>query len=128
MGKLRKSERCPLHNSYWCPCRKRAASTLRRGPQPAVEIVEDPHHPDGQREICSPTELRRRKHILMARDPHCFYCGKLLDDYNDVELAHKNPKGLGGATHNDSMTNLAVSHRRCNFLNGSKWATPRKAS
>jgi hypothetical protein len=45
-----------------------------------------------------------------------------------VELAHKNPKGIGGGLHDDHLSNLAPSHKLCNRLNGSKWATPRKSS
>jgi len=86
----------------------------------AVEIVEDPHSPGGFREVCSRRELRRRKHILMEKDPACFYCTGKFTNYEEVELIHKEPKGMGGATHDDSWENIALGHRRCNLLNGSK--------
>lgn len=87
----------------------------------SVERIEDPHHPRGYREICSLAEQRKRKHELLSQpDPHCFYCKRPFVLYDEVDLAHILPKGMGGATRDDHRNNLALAHKSCNRLNGSK--------
>jgi len=122
---LRRGEFCPLHKSFFC-CGRETPFTRKNASQrfkssPAVEIIQDEHHPRGFREICSPAELRRRKHVLLSRGiKDCFYCEDPLTTYQDTELAHKEPKGMGGARHDDHWDNLALAHRLCNRENGSK--------
>jgi hypothetical protein len=67
-----------------------------------VTIVEDPHHPRGFRELCSPAELKRRKDkMLEAGQTACFYCGDEFKEYGDIVVAHKEPKGFNGSRHDD---------------------------
>ena len=119
-----------MHKSFFCcgrevkvkPERKSHSQHFGRGE--AVRIVKDEHHPRGFREICSKPELRRRKHKMMASGQYddCYYCHETLktSEYSDIELAHKEPKGMGGARHDDHPDNLALAHRVCNRENGSK--------
>ena len=127
---LRKGQMCPLHHSFYCCGRQQLPSKDKRdGRKPphsihGVRRIEDPHHPRGYREICSPGELRRRKHTLMS-DPKllvCFYCHEDLRkaDYREIALCHVEPKGMGGARHDDHMDNLVLGHHACNLENGSK--------
>ena len=122
MKTLRKGERCPIHNSFWC-CGRQKGFRNKNAPRASsvdVRRVEDEFHPRGFREICSSRELRRRKLKLLHASQECFYCGEKFEDFRDVVLAHKTPKGMGGCTHDDSLDNLAVSHSRCNLVNGSR--------
>lgn len=120
-SKLRKGERCPIHKSFFCCGRERKKPERQTA---AVIRVMDDHHPRGYREICSEEELRRRKHELIAKDEGCLYCSDPFDDYRQVELAHKQSKGLGaakfGAFHDDHRENLGLAHKPCNRRNGSK--------
>ena len=86
-----------------------------------MERIEDPHHPRGYREICSPSELRRRKNVLILKGhPVCHLCGEEFTSYSQIELEHKEPKGMGGAWHDDHFENLALAHRSCNRDKGSR--------
>lgn len=108
MKRLRKGERCPLHGKYACCGRSSKGShslVTRRGP---VTRIEDSHHSRGYRELCTPSELRRRKHALLAKDPTCWLCGEKFTDYREIELEHKEPKGMGGARRDDHRDNLAI--------------------
>jgi hypothetical protein len=126
MNRLRHSERCPLHKSYACVCKGEGPKRPPTKPKfvHGVRRVDDPFHPRGYREICSPAELKRRKHILMLSDPVCIYCGKnFLEDgshYNEVHLAHRESKGMNGAKHDDHMSNLGLAHAAENLANGSR--------
>ena len=135
MNRLRKRELCPLHKSYWCEChggrnsflvrKKKSVRSTPFRPQLAVDRVEDPHHPRGFREICSLKEKRRRKNELIASGAGCLYCPEPFTNYREIELAHKEPKGMGGSSgasafHDDHMDNLGLAHRSCNHANGSK--------
>jgi hypothetical protein len=123
---LRKGEMCPLHKSFYCCGRVRPEEKKRNQPFPSrngVRHVEDTFHPRGYREICSASELRRRKHALMSRgELKCFYChGDLRkEEYADIDLCHIEPKGMGGARHDDHLDNLILGHRSCNLENGSR--------
>jgi hypothetical protein len=126
MKTLRKGEFCPLHKSYFCcgrakPTKKQKAKGLTV--QPGVRRIDDEFHPRGYRERCSVAELRRRKHKLMAAaELTCFYCGGDLrqSDYREIALCHKEPKGMGGARHDDHFDNLVLAHASCNLENGSR--------
>lgn len=125
MNRLRRGEMCHLHHSYFCCGRQqpfaRKNFPVRKLQTPGVRIVEDVHHPRGYREICSLPEKRHRKMKLLASGlRECFYCHEELTDFRDIELAHLEPKGMGGARRDDHMDNLTLAHRSCNRENGSK--------
>lgn len=120
MTRLRQNESCPIHHRYDCCGREsRKPKTVRfmRGP---VKRIPDPYHPRGYREICTPAELRRRKHILIARGDACWLCPNPWKDYREITLEHKEPKGMGGARRDDHFDNLALAHLACNQEKGSK--------
>jgi hypothetical protein len=52
----------------------------------------------------------------------CFYCNGDLRkaEYAEISLCHVEPKGMGGARHDDHMDNLVLGHHSCNLENGSK--------
>lgn len=124
-NRLRTREFCPLHHSYFCCGRERSFPTRRKnaGPkfrQPGVKIVEDAHHPRGYREICAQAELTRRKKALISSGEKCLYCPKPFETYQEIHLAHKEPKGIGGARRDDHRDNLGLAHATCNIANGSR--------
>ena len=87
-SRLRKREFCPLHRSFTCSCHgpAKAFVTSPRKKLVAVERIEDPHHPRGYREICSPAELRRRKNKLILNaegHPVCHLCGEEFTSYSE---------------------------------------------
>ena len=96
----------------------------------AARRVEDPHHPRGYRIVCNKPELRRRKHKLLAEGPfNCVHCGQdvhylkdssMPSEYADIELCHREPKGMGGAKTDDDWSNIGLGHKVCNRENGSK--------
>ncbi len=122
-SRLRKGERCPLHNSFYCCGRSkpkpRKQSFRQTGP---VIRVMDNSHPRGYREECSAAELRRRKNELIRQSVSCLYCTEPFTDYRQVELAHRNSKGMGGFKRDDHRDNLGLAHRWCNRKNGSRSA------
>ena len=125
MKTLRKGEMCPLHRSFFCCGRVQVMprSKKRVYSGAGVRRIEDEFHPRGYRELCSAAELRRRKHRLMSeKELICFYChGDLRKaEYSEIDLCHLEPKGMGGARHDDHMDNLALGHHSCNLANGSK--------
>ncbi len=121
-SRLRQNERCPIHRSFTCCGRKASTKDLSKlaATRFPVTRVEDEHHPRGYREICNAQELRRRKHELLSQGQTCMYCSEPWGEYNDVVLAHREPKGMGGARHDDHRSNLGLAHSRCNLQNGSK--------
>ena len=125
MKRLRSRELCPLHKSYFCcgrksPLERKNTAPKFRARSEAVEIIQDEFHPRGYREKCSPSELRRRKHELIRDRASCLYCPEPFTSYSEIDLAHKEPKGMGGARHDDHRSNLGLAHRACNHANGSK--------
>jgi hypothetical protein len=125
MKTLRKGEMCPLHKSFFCCGRVQITprQNKRLYTSAGTRRIEDQFHPRGYRELCSAMELRRRKHRLMASlELECFYCGGDLRkaEYAEIDLCHKEPKGMGGARHDDHADNLTLGHHACNLQNGSK--------
>ncbi|MGH9501692.1 MAG: HNH endonuclease signature motif containing protein [Terriglobales bacterium] len=116
-SKLRKGERCPIHKGYFCCGREKPKPKHQAGP--VIRVMDDTH-PRGYREECSGWELRRRKNLLIARGEGCLYCDETFNDYRQIELAHRNSKGMGGSRHDDHISNLGLAHRFCNRKNGSK--------
>lgn len=114
MKRLRANEKCPLHGGLYCCGRERPAYEPGKYAQHGVTKF-----PDG-REKCSPSELTRRKGILLKRDPVCAACGRTFDDYRDVELAHVESKGMGGGKHDDRWENLVLMHLEENREQGSR--------
>ena len=121
--KLKPGQYCPLHKSFYCCNRKPVPrpAPKRREFLRGVTIIEDPHHPRGFRERCSPVELNRRKDKMLKNgQTTCFYCQKEFELYSDIVVAHKEPKSLGGARHDDHESNICLSHSICNLENGTK--------
>ena len=114
MRTLGKNAKCPIHGGYFCCGRERPAYKPGQYAKNGVTQL-----PDG-REICSPAEKRRRKDKLLKSDPVCAACGKVFDDYRDVELAHINSKGMNGWKTDDSWSNLCLMHRDENREQGSR--------
>src|ERR1035441_4916737 len=111
MPKLRLQEVCPLHRRRDCCGRLRFPRYGRQ--RQARNGIWTPVHrglwrsEDG-REKCSPTELRWRKNQLIRTNPFCATCGEQFTDYDEIELAHRQSKGIGGGRHNDAMKNLVL--------------------
>ena len=63
--------------------------------------------------------MRRRKDKLLRDGVVCAACGEKFNDYRDVELSHKYPKGIGGFKRDDRMENLTLLHARSNREQGS---------
>jgi hypothetical protein len=137
---LKSRELCPIHHSYFCvPChkpqKKFPASTwgkrgelrttpLARSPrrfQPAVEVVIDPHHSRGFREIVNDREKKRRlaQHIHQ-QEGKCYLCGVKFNDMRYVEFCHKRSRGMNGSWRDDSMENTFAGHKWCNNEQGSR--------
>lgn len=123
---LKRGERCPLHKgSIRCECHGQAAI---REPFQSVRRVDDKFHPRGYREQCSPSELRRRKHTMIQRGDGCWLCIEAekpeeqcrFTSYDEIDLEHREPKGMGGARRDDHWDNLALAHHACNMEKGSK--------
>jgi 5-methylcytosine-specific restriction endonuclease McrA len=88
-----------------------------------IRIIDDPHHPRGYREWVGRNVLARRKQALLNAPgkKRCYVCnGEFYFGDGTPTLEHIIPKGAGGATHDDSMSNLALSHWRCNQEKGSR--------
>jgi 5-methylcytosine-specific restriction endonuclease McrA len=115
MKTLPKKAKCPLHGGYYCCGRARPSLETRKFPSHNGII----RYPDG-REKCSPAILTFRKGVLLKKNPFCAACGKLFDDYRDVELAHIECKGSGGFKHDDRWENLVLMHRDENREQGSR--------
>lgn len=134
MLKLKPNERCPLHPNDWhCSCRpvvksrpvtpaekKAAGKWYQVGP--GIQRIDDKHHPRGFREKRTVAALRP---ILMQKiqdqDALCAICGKPMDDLANIAPDHIDPKGSGGAWHDDHESNIqAVHHHPCNLEKGSK--------
>lgn len=118
-NRLKPGERCPLHHNAFCACHRMNGQPITKASGP-VRRVEDPHHPRGYREICSPSELRRRKHRLLAEGRKCWLCKEKFETYGEIDLEHKEPKGMGGARRDDHMDNLDLAHHSCNMEKASK--------
>lgn len=131
---LRSNQLCPVHRSYYCCGRartERLEKKLERGRRPSalkgwIQVgeglwrIEDQFHPRGYREKRSADQLRRIKNQLLLAGAKCLYCASPWTDYRDVEVAHKEPKGMGGARRDDHPDNLGLAHRACNWKNGSR--------
>lgn len=118
--RLRANERCPIHGRYDC-CGRQSRFSARSERSKAVQKVDDPHHPLGYREICSRAELRRRKHVLLSKDPTCWLAEKSLTTTARLNLSIRSPKAWTeqGATITGT-TRSNTPHKQCNFEKGSK--------
>ncbi len=115
--RLRRNERCPIHNSFFCCGREQK----KRSFVLPVQRVDDPHHPRGYRELRSPAEMRKllaRK--VIEQGTKCGICKRRFIDCNDVVPDHISPKGIGSAWRDDHPDNIQAAHRRCNLEKGSK--------
>jgi hypothetical protein len=123
MPKLRMQEVCPLHRRRDCCGRTQSV----RYPRPLrarngiwTEVRFGLWRSEDGREKCSPQELRWRKNQLIRTSAFCVACGEKFRDYDEIELAHRQGKGIGGGKHNDAMTNLVLMHREENREQGSR--------
>lgn len=112
-SRLKPGERCPIHKSFVC-CGREDVGRLRKSYSGPVKKLDD------GRELCSPAELRRRKHKLLSDGEKCAACGGSFDSYSEVELAHKISKGFNGGKRDDSWRNLCLMHKSENREMGSR--------
>lgn len=64
------------------------------------------------------TALRKE---LWEREPHkCGICKFIIRSFDDMELDHIEPRGMGGSRRNDELSNLQMTHRWCNGEKGSR--------
>lgn len=75
-------------------------------------------YPDGHIEM-TPAALRRRKNWLLQQGAVCEACKEPFDDYREVELGHREPKGMNGWKRNDSGLNTCLLHKSANRDQGS---------
>src|SRR5579864_9300099 len=88
--KLRRNERCPIHNSLFC-CGRQQIATRRRAWAP-IQRIEDPHHPRGYRELRSPAEMKKLlKRKIAEQGKKCGICGDPFTDFKDVVPDHIDP-------------------------------------
>ncbi len=117
--RLSKNELCPIHRSRFCCGRSHHHynySALR-----GVRRIEDPHHPLGYREYRSPAAMRRLlTQKIREQNSRCAICGRQFRRCEDAVPDHIEPKGMGGARHDDHPDNIQAVHRGCNFRKGSK--------
>lgn len=117
MNRLKKNQVCPLHRRRDCCGRAEFVRYPQAKKLPSINGVIK--YPDG-REKCSPAALRRRKDALMQKNPHCLVCGKEFTDYSQVDLAHRESKGLGGSRRDDRWENIYLMCRSGNRQQGSR--------
>lgn len=121
--KLKTKERCPLHGRRDCCGRSefvRYAQPRHDSERMWVKVRSGVHRAADGREKCSPAEMKRRKDRMLRENPVCGACGEGFKDYYDVELAHRESKGMGGGRHDDSLKNLYLMHARGNRAQGSR--------
>ncbi len=114
--KLTKNDFCPIHRSRFCCGRKQNQKALA-----GVRRIEDPHHSRGYREYRSPAAMRRLlKQKIREQNSRCAICRRQFRRFEDAVPDHIEPKGMGGARHDDHPDNIQAVHRGCNFRKGSK--------
>lgn len=115
-NRLRKHEKCPVHDSYFC-CGRAKKPKFRRQTEirGAVTRINDPSHPRGYIEVCSEAEKRRRKHqkILSQNGLCACGCEQEFGSYRDAELDHIDGSKMGGGFRDDHIDNLQVLKRPC---------------
>lgn len=122
-SRLRRNQPCPLHNNSRFCCGRESRTKAKAQKFPSRNgVTQMP----GDREVCTPAVLRRRKDILIRKHPFCAAC-EILDpdnakftEYDQIELAHRESKGNGGFKHDDSWPNLCLMHKACNREQGSR--------
>lgn len=57
--------------------------------------------------------VSKRHSVFMKSFYHCAYCGKILEDVDDLTIDHKHPKAKGGT---DDMDNLVGCCKSCNQM------------
>lgn len=120
--RLKVKEVCPLHRRRDCCGRSefhRYAQVKKQGHGIWQSVRAGVWRAADGREKCSKAELRRRKDSLLRQGKTCEACHEPFTDYRDVDLAHWQAKGAGGAFHNDAMSNLTLLHSRANMECGS---------
>lgn len=81
--KLRRNQRCPIHNSFSCCGRESIWNRRKAGV--GVERIEDQYHPRGYREVRSAAEMKKllaRK--IIEQGLKCGICNQPFTDYEDI--------------------------------------------
>lgn len=120
---MRPKERCPLHGRRDCCGRSeyvRYAQPRHASERTWVKVRPGLFRSTDGREKCSKAEMKRRKDRMLRENPICGACGEGFKDYYDVELSHRESKGIGGARRDDSLPNLYLMHTRGNRAQGSR--------
>lgn len=71
----------------------------------------------------SPHHWRKLKEKMWAERGAgltCALCGKAIYFFDDFQLDHIKPRGMGSGSRNDSPDNLQPAHSLCNQMKGSK--------
>lgn len=123
--KLRKNEMCPIHKRRTCCGRTPTATDKKRGSiyqvAPGVRRIPDSTHPRGYRELRSPAARRGMlNQKIVAQNRLCGICGEPFETYQEIELDHIEPKGMGSARRDDSWENTQATHKFCNREKGSR--------
>lgn len=119
--KLKPKEICPLHRRRDCCGRQEFHRYPRAFHAIKFNLGSDgtKKFPDG-REVCPKSVMKRRKDMLIRQNPVCAGCGEKFTDYDEIELAHKESKGMGAAKRDDRWDNLCLMHREENQEQGSR--------
>ena len=118
MSVLRPNERCPLHGRRDCCGRSIVPRAVNPVPKWRAIGPGVREYPDG-RILKMPAALKRRKDYLLKVKTPCAACGEQFDDYREVELAHRESKGMSGWKRNDADTNTTLLHKGANRAQGS---------
>lgn len=58
-----------------------------------------------------------QRDLIPGKGWRCIVCGRIASDEHQLSVEHKTPRSLGGT---DAFSNLALSHRSCNYSRGSR--------
>lgn len=130
---LRANEKCPIHNSYWCPCRPKPEKLESKKQikgwvkvAPGVLRIPDDSHPGGFRERRTPSAMRQLLHFKIREQEGCCAdismggCGLPFGYIGDVRADHIDPRRMGGAFRCDCSKCIQALHNWCNREKGSR--------
>ena len=124
---LAAKERCPIHHSFTCLCRRRARVNQAKNAKweqvrIGVRRIRDEFadHPDGYRYRLSDSEIRKVLLKKLAEKNECCVCHQPFENLEGIVPEHRKPKGLGGARRDDRPENIGPAHSFCNIEKGSK--------
>lgn len=119
--KLRINQPCPIpsHRGSKTCCGRSIVRTAVAAPKWRLIAPGTKLFPDGHVER-SPAALNKVKAMMLRRGDRCIACGDEFSDCSQIELAHKESKGMGGWKRNDDIPNLALMHADENREQGSR--------